>query len=117
MPMPVLSVSIFFVSNIVNKRSEQIQRSLSSLSTFVQEAFSGIRVIKAFAREDNSSRRFVNESNNYKDKSLDLTKVDALFSPTIMFLLGLSTFICVYVGGQEIISDTLTPSNLSLIPI
>jgi ATP-binding cassette subfamily B protein len=88
-PMPILSVSIFFVSSIVNKRSEQIQRSLSSLSTFVQEAFSGIRVIKAFAREDDSSRRFVNESNNYKDKSLDLTKVDALFSPTIMFLIGL----------------------------
>jgi ATP-binding cassette subfamily B protein len=112
-PMPVLSVSIFFVSNIVNKRSEQIQRSLSSLSTFVQEAFSGIRVIKAFAREDDSSRRFVNESNNYKDKSLNLTKVDALFSPTIMFLIGLSTVICVYVGGQEIINGTLTPGNIT----
>jgi ATP-binding cassette subfamily B protein len=112
-PMPVLSVSIFFVSNIVNKRSEQIQRSLSSLSTFVQEAFSGIRVIKAFAREDDSSRRFVNESNSYKDKSLNLTKVDALFSPTIMFLIGLSTVICVYVGGQEIINGTLTPGNIT----
>jgi ATP-binding cassette subfamily B protein len=112
-PMPVLSVSIFFVSNIVNRRSEQIQRSLSSLSTFVQEAFSGIRVIKAFAREDDSSRRFVNESNNYRDKSLDLTKVDALFSPTIMFLIGLSTVICVYVGGQEIINGTLTPGNIT----
>ncbi len=113
LPMPVLSVSIFFVSDIVNKRSEQIQRSLSSLSTFVQEAFSGIRVIKAFAREDDSSKRFVAESNHYKDKSLDLTKVDALFSPTIMFLIGLSTVICVYVGGQEIIAGTLTPGNIT----
>lgn len=112
-PMPVLSISIFFVSDVVNKRSEQIQRSLSSLSTFVQEAFSGIRVIKAFAREKDSSERFVKESNNYKDKSLDLTKVDALFSPTITFLIGLSTVICVYVGGQEIINGTLTPGNIT----
>lgn len=112
-PMPVLSISIFFVSSIVNKRSEQIQRSLSSLSTFVQEAFSGIRVIKAFAREQDSADRFVTESNNYKEKSLDLTKVDALFSPTIMFLIGLSTVICVYVGGQEIIDGTLTPGNIT----
>lgn len=112
-PMPLLSISIFFVSSVVNKRSEQIQRSLSELSTFVQEAFSGIRVLKAFAREQDSSSRFLEESNIYKDKSLDLTKIDALFSPTIMFLIGLSTVICVYVGGQEIMNGTLTPGNIT----
>lgn len=113
LPMPILSVSIFFVSSIINKRSEKIQRSLSNLSTFVQEAFSGIRVLKAFAREKNSWERFEVESNIYKDKSLDLTKVDALFMPTIMFLIGLSTVICVFVGGQEIMAGALTPGNIT----
>lgn len=113
LPMPVLSVSIFFVSSIINKRSEKIQRSLSNLSTFVQEAFSGIRVLKAFAREKSSLARFEVESNIYKEKSIDLTKVDALFMPTIMFLIGLSTVICVYVGGQEIMAGSLTPGNIT----
>lgn len=112
-PMPILSLSIFIVSSIVNKRSEQIQKSLSNLSTFVQESFSGIRVIKSFAKEEEFIADFSKESNVYKDKSMDLTKVDSLFSPSIMFLIGLSTVICVYVGGQEIISGRLTPGNIT----
>lgn len=113
LPMPVLSLSIFFVSSIINKRSEQIQKSLSNLSTFVQEAFSGIRVIKAFAKEDDSADRFEAESNVYKEKSLALIKVDALFSPIVSMLIGLSVVICVYVGGQEIISGNLTQGNIT----
>jgi len=112
-PMPVLSISIFFVSNIVNKRSAQIQKSLSKLSNYVQEAFSGIRVLKAFAMEKRSWERFKLESNIYRDKQLDLTKVDALFYPLIMFLIGLSTVICVFVGGQEIMTGKLTPGNIT----
>lgn len=112
-PMPVLSICIFIVSNIVNKRSEEIQKSLSSLSTFVQEAFSGIRVLKAFAREDDSARRFEIESNVYKSKSLALTRVDSLFTPVVAFLIGLSTVLCVYIGGQEIIAGRLTPGNIT----
>ena len=113
LPMPVLSASIFMVSSTMNKRSEEIQRSLSTLSTFVQEAFSGIRVLKAFAREDNSAARFTQESDVYKSKSLALTKVDALFTPTIALLIGLSTVLCVYIGGQEIIAGNLTPGNVT----
>jgi ATP-binding cassette subfamily B multidrug efflux pump len=112
-PMPVLSLSIFFVSSIVNKRSAQIQKSLSKLSNYVQEAFSGIRVLKAFAMESSSLDRFKVESNIYRDKQLDLIKVDALFFPLIMFLIGLSTVICVYIGGQEIIAGELTPGNIT----
>jgi ATP-binding cassette, subfamily B, multidrug efflux pump len=112
-PMPILSISIFFVSSIVNKRSAQIQKSLSKLSNYVQEAFSGIRVLKAFAMEKSSWERFRIESNMYRDKQLDLTKVDALFYPLIMFLIGLSTVICVFVGGQEIIAGKLTPGNIT----
>ncbi|RYU95465.1 ABC transporter ATP-binding protein [Emticicia agri] len=113
LPMPLLSASIFFVSTSVNKRSEEIQRSLSHLSTFVQEAFSGIRVLKAFAREDDSVKRFRKESNVYKAKSLALTRFDALFTPTIALLIGLSTVLCVYIGGQEIIAGRLTPGNIT----
>ena len=113
LPMPILSASIFMVSTIMNKRSEEIQRSLSNLSTFVQEAFSGIRVLKAFAREDDSAKRFTQESDVYKSKSLALTKVDSLFTPTIALLIGLSTVLCVYIGGQEIISGNLTPGNVT----
>lgn len=112
-PMPVLSLSIFFVSSIVNRRSAQIQKSLSKLSNYVQEAFSGIRVLKAFAMEKSSLERFKIESNMYRDKQLDLTKVDSLFFPLIMFLIGLCTVICVFVGGQEIMSGTLTPGNIA----
>lgn len=112
-PMPVLSLSIFFVSSIVNKRSALIQKSLSKLSNYVQEAFSGIRVLKAFAMEKGSLERFKLESDTYRDKQLDLTRVDAMFFPLIMFLIGLSTVICVYVGGQEIMNGTLTPGNIT----
>jgi ATP-binding cassette, subfamily B, multidrug efflux pump len=113
LPMPVLSASIFMVSTTMNKRSEEIQKSLSNLSTFVQEAFSGIRVLKAFAREDDSAKRFTAESDVYKSKSLALTRVDSLFSPTTALLIGLSTVLCVYVGGQEIIAGRLTPGNVT----
>jgi len=112
-PMPILSLSIFFVSSIINKKSEKIQKSLSNLSTFVQEAFSGIRIIKSFAKEDKFVETFTTESENYRRESLSLTKVDALFSPAISFLIGLSTIICVYVGGQEIIAGKITVGNIT----
>lgn len=112
-PMPILSLSIFFVSSIINKKSEKIQKSLSNLSTFVQEAFSGIRIIKSFAKENKFVETFSAESENYRRESLSLTKVDALFSPAISFLIGMSTVICVYVGGQEIIAGKITAGNIT----
>jgi ATP-binding cassette, subfamily B, multidrug efflux pump len=112
-PMPILSLSIFLVSSIINKKSEKIQKSLSNLSTFVQEAFSGIRIIKSFAKEEKFVETFTKESENYRKESLSLTKVDALFSPAISFLIGLSTVICVYVGGQEIIAGKITAGNIT----
>ncbi len=79
LPLPVLSLSIYVVNNMINERSEKIQRSLSGLSTFVQEAFSGIRVIKSFVREEDSARKFENASEDYKEKSISLTRVQSLF--------------------------------------
>ncbi|MDH4058035.1 MAG: ABC transporter ATP-binding protein/permease, partial [Cyclobacteriaceae bacterium] len=112
-PLPLLSLSIFFVNNIIEKRSEQIQRSQSRLSTFVQEAFSGIRVIKSFNREEQSIQKFENESDEYKKISLKLTKVQALFFPLIFGLIGLSTILTVYAGSAEVIQGNLTMGNIA----
>jgi len=112
-PLPILSISIYFVNNLINKRSEEIQRSLSNLSTFVQEAFSGIRVIKSFSREEDSSRKFTIASDDYKDKSLKLTLVNAMFFPLIMALIGLSTILIVFVGGAEVIKGSISFGNIA----
>ena len=107
LPLPVLSLSIYYVNNLINERSEKIQRSLSELSTFVQEAFSGIRVLKAFVRESDSVRNFADASEDYKLKSIHLTRVNALFFPIIMALVGISTIITVYVGGIQVINGEI----------
>ena len=112
-PLPFLSVSIYFVNNLMNKRSEEIQESQSQLSTIVQEAFSGIRVLKSFVREDDSLRNFTKESNNYKYRSLRLTFVNALFFPIIMGMVGLSVILVVYVGGVEVMNGSLTAGNIA----
>ncbi|HAS59337.1 MULTISPECIES: ABC transporter ATP-binding protein [unclassified Algoriphagus] len=107
LPLPVLSISIYFVNNLINERSEKIQRSLSNLSTFTQEAFSGIRVLKAFVRENDSVRDFSDASEEYKVKSIRLTRVNALFFPLIMALVGISTIITVYIGGLQVINGDI----------
>lgn len=112
-PMPVLSLSIYLVSSTINKKSEKIQRSLAKVSSFSQEVFSGIRVIKAFNREDIFINDFKTESLDYKNQSIGLNKIDAMFSPLVGFLIGLCTVICVYVGGQEIMAGKLTPGNIA----
>ncbi len=113
LPLPLLSVSIYFVNNVINKRSEEIQQSLSSMSTFTQEAFSGIRVIKAFVREKDSVKNFLKESENYKHKSLKLVFVNSLFHPLIMALIGLSVILTIYVGGNQVIDGKISYGNIA----
>ncbi|MDH5379622.1 MAG: ABC transporter ATP-binding protein/permease [Cyclobacteriaceae bacterium] len=112
-PLPILSFSIYFVNNIINKRSEEIQSSQSDLSTLAQEAFSGIRVLKSFVREEDNLGKFSEESNKYKAKSLKLTRVQALFFPLIMTLIGLSTVLTIYVGSTEVINGNLSFGNIA----
>jgi ATP-binding cassette subfamily B protein len=107
LPLPILSLSIYYVNNLINARSEKIQQSLSQLSTFVQEAFSGIRVLKAFVREQDSASEFDKASEEYKYQSIELTRVNALFFPLIMALVGISTIITVYVGGMKVIQGEI----------
>ncbi|MBM3169744.1 MAG: ABC transporter ATP-binding protein [Bacteroidetes bacterium] len=107
LPLPILSLSIYLVNNLINERSETIQQSLSELSSFVQEAFSGIRVLKAFVREEDSAHEFFKASEKYKHKSIELTRVNALFFPLIMALVGISTIITIYVGGMKVIQGEI----------
>lgn len=113
MPLPLLSISIYYVNSIINKRSEEIQKSLSGLSTFVQEAFSGIRVIKAFVREIDYAANFDKASNDYKNKSLRLAFVQALFFPLIMSLIGLSVILTVYVGALGVFNGEISVGNIA----
>ncbi|MEP1035649.1 ABC transporter ATP-binding protein [Ekhidna sp.] len=113
LPLPILSVSIYFVSNIINKRSTEIQESLSGLSTYVQEAFSGIRVIKAFVREEEVASNFENESLEYRDRSLKLAFVQALFMPLIMALIGLSVILTVWVGSIQVFNGEVSTGNIA----
>jgi len=113
LPLPLLSIAIFYVNNIIEHRSEEIQKSQSRLSTFVQEAFSGIRVLKSFTREKESVLNFSKESEQYKRQSIKLTKVEALFYPIVLGLVGLSILLTVYSGSVEVINGSLTIGNIA----
>ena len=113
LPLPILSFSIYFVSNIINKRSTEIQESLSGLSTFVQEAFSGIRVIKSFVREEEIVNTFDKKSGEYRDRSLKLVFVQALFMPLIMGLIGLSVILTVYIGSIQVFNGEVSTGNIA----
>lgn len=112
LPLPILSVTIYIVSNLINKKSEAVQTQLSRLSTLAQETFSGIRVIKAYTREDSVLDDYTNESDKYRDKSLNLVKTNALFFPLMTLLIGLSTLLTIYIGGLETIAGTITIGNI-----
>jgi len=113
LPLPVLSFSIYYVSNIINRKSEQIQRQLSHLNSVAQEVYSGIRVLKSYVREKFMGDYFLAQSNKFKEKSLSLARVDALFSPLMILLIGASTIITIYVGGIFMIQGDLTPGNIA----
>jgi ATP-binding cassette subfamily B protein len=113
LPLPVLSISIFYVNNLIEKKSDEIQKALAGMTTFVQEAFSGIRVLKSFVREQDSHRNFTTASDTYRAKSLELNFVNSLFFPLILFLVGVSTIVTVWVGGQEVIRGTITTGTIA----
>ncbi|WP_140939547.1 ABC transporter ATP-binding protein [Sphingobacterium lumbrici] len=113
LPIPIISFIILFINRIINKRSTRIQAQLSKLSSFVQETFSGIRVIKTYNREADKMDEFAKESNIYRNTSLDLVRIQAIFFPLIIFLVGFSTIITVYIGGIEVNKGTITAGNIA----
>jgi ATP-binding cassette, subfamily B, multidrug efflux pump len=112
-PLPFLSISIYYINTIINKRSEKIQEQLSFLTTNAQETYSGIRVIKSFVQEKQMHRFFERESDHYKETSLRLARVEAFFFPLMLLLIGISTILTIYVGGQGVINGSLTPGNVA----
>ena len=99
LPLPLMSFLIYKVSSKMNALSRKVQEEQSNLSTIAQETFAGIRVIKAYNREGEIGGKFEHAANEYKTKSMKLVLVNSLFMPTIMFLIGLSTLIAIYLGG------------------
>ncbi|OIQ18060.1 MAG: ABC transporter [Flavobacterium sp. MedPE-SWcel] len=107
LPLPILSYSIFKISKKINKRSAEYQKNLSRLSTFTQEMFSGIRVIKAYALEGQKKEDFTNLSRESKNKNMRLAKVNAQFGPLMILLIGISNLVVIYVGGMMYIDGDI----------
>ncbi len=106
-PLPILSVSIYKLSVAIHKRSTIVQEFLSKLTTFAQESFSGISVIKAYGIEPRTLTGFTELSNTSREKNIDLAKVQALFFPMMILLIGLSNLIVIYIGGKQFIDGTI----------
>ncbi len=106
-PLPFLSIAIYKLSITINKRSTAVQQYLSKLTSFVQERFSGITVIKSYALEAQALQNFEKIANDSKVKNLDLVKIQALFFPFLILLMGVSNVIIIYVGGQQYIAGEI----------
>jgi ATP-binding cassette subfamily B protein len=112
-PLPIMSLSIFYISKIIHLKSEKVQIQLSKLSTYSQETFSGIRTIKSFANEKLNIDFFEIESNDYLKKNISLAKTNALFFPFMLLLIGMSTLLTIYIGGKEAIAGNITTGNIA----
>jgi ATP-binding cassette subfamily B protein len=112
-PLPFLSISIYYVSNMIHQRSERIQQQLAMLNVSAQEVYSGIRVVKSYVQEKPTARHFAGECESFKTESLRLTRVDAYFYPLMLLMIGASTILTVYVGGLEVIAGNVTPGNIA----
>ncbi|RZK48034.1 MAG: ABC transporter ATP-binding protein [Pedobacter sp.] len=113
LPLPVLVFLIYRVNTMINHKSEKIQSQLSKLSSFVQEKFSGIRVIKSYVREEFNQAVFAQESEHYKKTAMNLVKTQALFFPTMLLLVGLSTILTVFIGGRQVLEGAISPGNIA----
>jgi len=112
-PLPFLSISIYYVSNLINIKSEAIQKRLAGLNSVAQEVYSGIRVVKSYVQEIPMGKYFAKKSVEYKDEAMGLAKINALFFPLMLLLIGTSTILTVYIGGLQVVKGTLTPGNIA----
>ena len=111
-PLPILAVTIYLVSDSMNKKSDIIQRKLSGITSFVQESFAGIHVLKSYASEKDFSKDFDKMNASYKDANMDLVKINGVFMPAVMGLIGLSILITIYTGGNAVVDGTFTLGNI-----
>ena len=113
LPLPILAVSVYFVSSTMNKRSEKVQAQLSDITTVAQETFSGIKIIKSFSNEENALEVFMNSCKNYTKRQLELVKIEALFFPLIISMIGVSSVLTVYIGGLESFKGNISTGNIA----
>ena len=112
-PLPIMSITIFFISKVIHTKSEKVQTQLSALSTLTQESFSGIRVLKSFVNEGANFSIFKSETNEYLKRNLSLAKTNAAFFPFMLLLIGLSTLLTIYIGAKESIAGNISNGNIA----
>lgn len=105
-PLPILAFTVYYVNNIIHKKSEHIQALLSDLTTNAQESYSGIRVIKSFVQEGAMYKFFMNNSEDYRKSAISLAKVESIYFPSMGLMIGLSTLLTIMIGGLYVIHGT-----------
>lgn len=113
LPLPFLSISIYWVSTRINRKSEKIQQQLAVLTSTTQEVYNGIRVVKSYAQERAMGRWFAEQSDLFRKKSLELIRIDSFFYPLMLLLVSASTIITVYVGGLQVLQGHATAGNVA----
>ena len=111
-PLPVITILIIFFGSMVGKRFERVQAIYSKLSDIAQETMAGIRVVKAFVREDGFAADFGESNDEYRDASMTLVKIFGFFFPLISFLSGLTTLILLLVGGNAVIQNRMSAGDI-----
>ncbi|MGS0747797.1 ABC transporter ATP-binding protein [Halpernia sp. GG3] len=112
-PLPILSFLIYRVSSVISRKSKITQKSQSAISTFVTDSFSGIRVVKFFAKEKFIEKNYSDKVRDYQDKSLDLAKTEAYFFTIITFVIGLLNVAILFIGGQKYISGQMNVGTIA----
>jgi len=112
-PLPIMTVMIYYISKIMNRRSEEVQVQQSMISTFVQESFSGIRVVKAYNMQKSLNQSFLKEANEYRSRSMKLATINAFFFPVIVLLIGVSTVLTIYIGGLKANVGIITNGDIA----
>lgn len=112
-PFPFLSITIYFISNKINIKSKKLQESQSAISSFVQDSFSGIRVIKSFAQEKKLIADYESIVKNYKTKALALAYTEAYFFPLMLLIVGVSNILILYIGGILSIQNKITTGDIA----
>ena len=111
-PLPILAIAIYWVSDTMNKKSDLIQQKLSTITSYVQETFSGIQVLKSYAAEKEFSKDFDTLNEGYKEDNMALVKINGIFMPAVMGLVSMSILITLYVGGNAVADGTFTLGNI-----
>lgn len=106
-PLPILAITIYYVNNIINKKSDRIQTLLSDLTTNAQESYSGIRVIKSFVQEKAMLGFFDKNSERYRHNAISLAKTEAIYFPSMGLMIGISTLLTILIGGLYVINGTV----------